>query len=271
MSDAGFKVWNFLHSPLLAENPHVAGAVITSGLFIGGGVLYKIATSKNKSSAAALKNAEDEVLVPTENAGTRNIVEAAGEYVQGLARDIIGHDYPRYLPLLVFIFLWILVNNIIGMIPGFVSPTDNLNTTLSMGVFIFIYYNYLGFKSNGFKYLEHFTGHLHGVLLFALGWLMFPLELISHSLRPLTLGIRLRTNIFADHAVYHTIAGLVNDLGHFIGVKLGIVGEILGFVLSALVPVPIVVLGLIVCVVQAMVFTLLSTVYISIATAHEEH
>ena len=241
------------------------------GLFIGGGVLYKIATSKNKSSAAALKNAEDEVLVPTENAGTRNIVEAAGEYVQGLARDIIGHDYPRYLPLLVFIFLWILVNNIIGMIPGFVSPTDNLNTTLSMGVFIFIYYNFLGFKSNGFKYLEHFTGHLHGVLLFALGWLMFPLELISHSLRPLTLGIRLRTNIFADHAVYHTIAGLVNDLGHFIGVKLGIVGEILGFVLSALVPVPIVVLGLIVCVVQAMVFTLLSTVYISIATAHEEH
>ena len=100
---------------------------------------------------------------------------------------------------------------------------------------------------------------------------MFPIELISHCVRPITLGIRLRTNIYADHTVYDTIAGLSHKFAEFLGEKMGFLGDIVGYVFAALAPVPIVVLGIMVCVIQALVFTLLSSVYISIATAHEEH
>jgi F-type H+-transporting ATPase subunit a len=100
---------------------------------------------------------------------------------------------------------------------------------------------------------------------------MFPLELISHSLRPLTLGIRLRTNIFADHAVFDIISKLTQDLAHFMEAKLGFVGKVLGFLTASAAPIPLVLLGIIFCCVQALVFTLLTSVYISIATSHEDH
>ena len=140
-----------------------------------------------------------------------------------------------------------------------------------MGIFVFIFYNIQGFRFNGLKYFEHFTGHLHGVLLLALGWLMFPLELISHSIRPLTLGIRLRTNIYADHSVHEKITELIYDFGDFLAVKLGFIGNVIGWTLATLAPIPLVLLGIIVCLIQALVFTLLTSVYISIATAHEDH
>ncbi len=268
---AGFKVWNVFHSDFLSHNPHIAGAAITASIFILGGVAYRLTTPKLQLSKLSLESVPEEALVPTEKFSLRNVVEGLSEYVRDRLKDIIGDDYATYLPLLSFVFLWVLVNNLIGIIPGFGSPTDNINTTLSMGIFIFLYYNIRGFVSHGFHYLEQFTGHLQGALLIALGWVMFPLELISHSIRPLTLGMRLRTNIYADHTVYHTIAGLSHDFGHFLSAKIGVVGTWIGYAFSALAPVPIVVLGILVCVIQALVFTLLSTVYISIATAHEEH
>jgi F-type H+-transporting ATPase subunit a len=268
---AGFKVWNLLHNQYLTEKPHIAGAIITSGIFITGGIAYRVFTSKATLSKGALKNAAEEDLVPTEKTSLRNIVESAAEYIRGQAKDIIGSHYAKYLPLLSFVFLWILVNNLLGMIPGFGSPTDNINTTFSMGIFIFLYYNIQGFMTNKFKYLEQFTGHLHGALLLCLGWVMFPLELFSHSIRPLTLGLRLQVNIFADHYIYDTISHLTQVFGEFLGEKFSVVGQWIGYFLSAVAPIPIVILGLIVCVVQALVFTLLSTVYIGIATAHEEH
>lgn len=267
----GFKVWNVLHNDYLTSNPHIAGAIITSGIFIAGSVAYRMTTPKSKLSAKAISNAPDEALVPDEKTSLRNIVESAAEYVRGQAKDIIGDHYAKFLPLLSFVFLWILVNNMIGSIPGFGSPTDNINTTLAMGVFIFLYYNIQGIITQKFHYIEHFTGHLQGALLFLLGWLMFPLELISHLIRPLTLGLRLRINIFADHLVYETLAGLTLQMEHFLGEKFHIVGRIIGYTFAALAPVPIVILGLVVAVVQALVFLLLSSVYIGIATAHEEH
>jgi F-type H+-transporting ATPase subunit a len=195
----------------------------------------------------------------------------AGGFVQGLAKEIIGHHYAPYLPLLVFIFLWTLINNLLGMFPGFGSATDNLNTTLAMGATVFMYYNFQGFRAHGFKYLEHFTGHLHGVLLLILGPVMFVIEVVSHMIRPVTLSIRLRSNVYADHTVYGIFTSLLGKLGHVLGEKLGAVGHAIGFVLEGLGPVPIVILGLLVAVIQAFVFTLLTTIYVGIATAHEEH
>lgn len=268
---AGFKVWNLLHNDFLSHNPHIAGAAITASLFILGGVAYRLTTPKTVLSKTGVGSASEEDLVPTEKFNLRNTAESLGEYVRDRAKDIIGDHYYKYLPLLSFVFMWVLVNNLMGIIPGLGSPTDNINTTLSMGIFIFLYYNIMGFASNGMHYLEQFTGHLQGWLLIALGWMMFPLELISHSIRPITLGMRLRTNIYADHSVYHTISGLSHDFAHSLGLKLGAVGDFIGYLFTALAPVPIVILGILVCVIQALVFTLLSSVYISIATAHEEH
>jgi F-type H+-transporting ATPase subunit a len=268
---AGFKIWNPLHIEYLDANPHLGAALVTAGLFIGGGIAYRVTTSSAKSSKKDLEKLQDEEFVPSEKVGIRNIFESVGEFVQVLAKDIMGHQYPKFLPMIFFIFTWVLVSNLMGTIPTVGAPTIDINTTLSMGLFVFIYYNFKGFRASGFKYLEHFTGHLHGVLLFCFGWLMFPLELISHSLRPLTLGIRLRTNIFADHAVFDIISRLTQDLGHFMEVKMGLVGKILSFITASVAPIPLVLLGIIFCCVQALVFTLLTSVYISIATSHEDH
>jgi F-type H+-transporting ATPase subunit a len=269
---AGFKVWHLLENDFLAHNPHIAGAAITAGIFITGGVIYR-ATTKQKAllSSKNIQSVSEEDLVPSDKASSRNVVEFLGEFVRDKLKDIIGEDYPKFLPLLSFVFMWVLANNLIGIIPGFASATADINTTLSMGIFIFLYYNFMGFYSHGFKYLEHFTGHLHGVLLIALGWLMFPIELISHAVRPVTLGVRLRTNIYADHSVYENISGQAIGLTGTLSEKMGVVGAAIGHIFSALAPVPIVLLGVLVCVIQALVFTLLSSVYISIATAHEEH
>jgi F-type H+-transporting ATPase subunit a len=198
------------------------------------------------------------------------VVEGFGGIVQGLAKDVIGHDYPRYLPLLVFIFTWTWINNAIGLIPGFGSATDNMNTTLAMGLVAFVYYHFQGFRAHGIKYFQQLAGHLHGVMLILLGPAMFVIELISHAVRPVTLSIRLRTNIYADHAVFKAIAGAVNDLGKYLGEIWGPLGAAVGFLSSSLMPVPLIFLGLLVSTVQAFVFTLLTTVYVGMATAHED-
>ena len=268
---SGFKVWNVLHNEYINHNPHVAGAVITASLFIAGGVAYRYFTPQMKMSEASLALAPEEALVPSGKFSLRNVVESLSEYIRDRARDIIGEEYPQYLPMLSFVFMWLLVNNLMGIIPGLGSPTDNVNITFAMGIFVFLYYNIKGFASHGFRYIEQFMGHLNGVLLYTVGILLLPLELLSHLIRPMTLGIRLRTNIYADHTVYETISGLTHKLGEFLGVKFGAIGTFLGYAFSALAPVPIVILGIVVCVVQALVFTILSCVYISIATAHEEH
>jgi F-type H+-transporting ATPase subunit a len=149
--------------------------------------------------------------------------------------------------------------------------TTSMNLTLAMGLFVFVYYNFQGFKHNGFKYLEHFTGHLHGVLLLFLGPILFVIETVSHMVRPMTLAIRLRSNINVDSTVHGLIMGLMKDLYTFLGEHLGVFGKAVGAVLWTAIPVPIVGLGLLVAVVQAFVFTLLTTIYIGLATAHEEH
>ena len=259
----GFQLWSLLHSPLLDQHPYFAAGAVSASLLLVGAVSYKLTAPKLNAQTL-----NDKDFVPTSNLGPRNLLDLAASFVQGIARDNIGPHYADYLPLLVFIFMWTLVNNLLGMLPGMGSATDNYNTTLSMGLVSFVYYNAMGFRALGWKYLEHYTGHLHGALLIFLGPLMFVIEVVSNLARPLSLGIRLRSNIFGDHMVYGIISGLVKGLGDAIGLKLGVVGSAIGWVITALGPVPIVALGLMVCVIQAYVFTLLTTIYIGMATAH---
>jgi F-type H+-transporting ATPase subunit a len=167
--------------------------------------------------------------------------------------------------------MWTLVNNLMGLVPGLGSSTDNMNTTLAMGIFVFLFYNYEGIKAHGFRYVEHFTGHLGGVLLLLLGPMMFVIEVISHLARPMTLGIRLRSNIFGDHTVGRMFGDLFSQLTHFLGVHLGVTGTAFGTLLQAVAPVPLVMLGMLVCVIQAFIFLLLTIIYVGIAVAHDEH
>jgi F-type H+-transporting ATPase subunit a len=124
--------------------------------------------------------------------------------------------------------------------------TDNLNTTLAIGIFAFLVYNYYGLREHGLAYLKHFLGPI-----IWLAFLMAPIEIISHLMRPLTLGIRLQGNIFADH----TVVGVFIDLFRNIW----------------FIPVPALFygLGIFVCFMQAFVFTMLSMIYISMAIAHD--
>jgi len=262
---AGFKVWDLLGNEDITAHPHIAAAGITAGLLIVGGVAYRAASSRGDASKMS-----DNDLVPSANLGIKNLFELPGEFVQNLAKDIIGDHYAAYLPMMIFVFLWTLVNNLMGSLPGFGSATDNLNSTLSMGFFVFLYYNFVGFKARGFQYLEDYTGHLRGILLPTLGLVMFPIELVSNMVRPITLGFRLRSNIYADHTVYGIVNDLFKDLTGFLNESLGVFGSIIGHIIASVGPVPVFILGLLVAFIQAFVFTMLSMIYVGMATAHAD-
>ena len=184
-------------------------------------------------------------LIPEKKLGTRNIFEMITGLVLSLSEGVMGREKAeRFLPLIGTVFFFILFNNIIGLIPGFLPATDTLKTNLALSALIFLMTHVYGVKAHGLAYFKHFFGPV-----WYLAWLMFPIELISHLARPISLALRLLGNMVADHKVLATFF----------------------FLVPLLVPLPFYVLGILVCVVQAVVFTLLSIVYIELAVAHEEH
>ena len=128
-------------------------------------------------------------------AGTQNFMEAYLEGAISMGKDTIGEEKARrYLPLVLTVGLFVLFSNLIGIIPGFESPTSNINVTLPLALVVFIYYNYEGIKENGVvKYFAHFMGPVP-----ALAPLMFPIEIVSHISRIISLSFRLFGNIRGD-------------------------------------------------------------------------
>jgi F-type H+-transporting ATPase subunit a len=131
-------------------------------------------------------------LVPT---GIQNVMEAYLSGVLSMGKDTIGkEDARRYLPLVATLGLFVVVSNFVGIVPGFESPSSFLDFTLTLAISIFVYYNYEGIKRNGFvKYFGHFSGPV-----WWLSWLMFPIEIISHISRIISLSFRLFGNIKGD-------------------------------------------------------------------------
>lgn len=127
--------------------------------------------------------------------GVQNVVETYLQGVISMGSDVLGEERARkYLPLIATIGFMVFVSNIIGIIPGFESPTSNINFTLSLALIVFIYYNYEGIRENGFKnYFAHFAGPVRW-----LAPLMFPIEIISHLSRIISLSFRLFGNIKGD-------------------------------------------------------------------------
>lgn len=189
-------------------------------------------------------------LVPAKTLTIRNAVEIFVSAIYRSMADIMGPKSARYfLPLIGTCAFFILISNVIGLVPGFLPPTSNFNTTLGCGIIIFAATHLYGLKVNGFNHIKHFFGPVIGIKWLPLMLLMFFIELISHIARPLSLGIRLMANMTADHLVLTIFLGLV----------------------PFLVPLPMYVLGSIVVVVQTLVFCLLSTVYIAMAIEEAEH
>ncbi len=131
-------------------------------------------------------------LVPT---GSQNIMEAYLGGVISMGKDVIGEDLARkYLPLVATIGLFVFFSNVVGIIPGFESPTSNINVTLVLALIVFVYYNFEGIREQGFvKYFAHFAGPVK-----LLAPLMFPIEIVSHISRIISLSFRLFGNIKGD-------------------------------------------------------------------------
>lgn len=186
-----------------------------------------------------------ERLVPEQKLGNRNFFELIVEATLSLAEGVMGRrKAEKYFPLLGTLVFFILFNNLIGLVPGFVPATDTLKTNLALSLLVFVMTHVYGVAEHGISYLKHFAGPL-----WYLAPLMVPIEIISHIARPVSLSLRLMGNIFADHKVVSSFFVLV----------------------PILVPLPFLILGILICVVQTLVFTLLTMVYIDLAVAHEEH
>lgn len=219
--------------------------------FIIGVLVFVLALGLASVSARKFAKKGDDAVLPERTFGWFTIFEMTGEWIYKTMIDIMGAKQARFFfPLIFALGTFILFSNLIGMVPGLVGATDNLNTTLPLALTVFFATHIYGVKEQGFgNYFGHFFGPMRGLVWAPLMILMFLIEIVSHLARPASLAIRLMGNMFGDHQV----------LGIFLGFGL------------LLVPLPIMVLGTLVCVVQTLVFCLLSIVYIALAVQHSDH
>jgi F-type H+-transporting ATPase subunit a len=221
--------------------PHVSNGIIVSIVLL---IIVFLAYRQ-------LKKTENDI-VPSARFSLRNLMELIVEFLSNLLNETMGPRGAEFMLIIGTLALFILFNNLSGLIPGFMPATDSTNTTFACSLTVFVMTHFYGFREHGIKYLKHFifinpswpwpANALISIIL-------CPIELIGHMARPLSLGLRLFGNIYGDHLVTANIFMLV----------------------AFLLPVSVMILGLFVCFVQAFVFILLSMIYFSVAIAHEEH
>ena len=183
-------------------------------------------------------------LVPDAGLSLRNVLELLVEMLTSLAEQNMGPHWRKYFPIIGTLFFFILISNLIGLVPGFAGATSSADTTWAWATISFVMHQYVGIREHGFGYVNHFLGPRF--TKYRLPLLVFPyapIEMITHLSRVFTLAIRLLANMFADHAV--------------VGVWLLLV--------PAVVPAIFMGLGVVVAVLQAYVFALLSMIYIGLA------
>jgi F-type H+-transporting ATPase subunit a len=197
----------------------------------------------------ALAN-QDSAVVPETKLTLRTFFEVWIGYWYGLMKDMMGPKRAkRYFPLVGSLSVFILFSNFLGLIPGFSPPTSNWNVTLGCAALVFIMFNYYGFKEGGLNYVKHLFGPWLGWPLVPVNLLLFVVETFSLFIRPLTLSIRLMLNMAVDHLLVTIMLGMV----------------------ALFLPIPVLILGTLVAIVQVMVFCILTSIYITLATEHDEH
>jgi F-type H+-transporting ATPase subunit a len=175
--------------------------------------------------------------------GLQHLVEATEEFIAEQAHGVMGHGYERYIPYAVTIGYFILLGNLLGLVPGFESPTASPAVPLGCALLTFVYYHYHGIRTHGFGYIKQFIGPVG-----ALAPLMLLIEVVSHFARILSLTVRLYANMFAGDMVTLAFFSLV----------------------PVLVPVVFLGLHLFVSLVQTFIFVMLTLVYLGMAVS-EEH
>jgi F-type H+-transporting ATPase subunit a len=174
----------------------------------------------------------------------QSFLEMIIQTFENLLVDTVGEEGKKYLPMIATVGLFIFFANLIGLVPGFMSPTSKLNVTAGCALVVFAYYHWQGIKAQGLlKYLKHFLGPIP-----LLAPLMLPIELMSHFSRPVSLSIRLFGNIFAEELLIVIIASII----------------------PFFLPLPFMAVAIFTSLIQAFVFVLLSCIYIAGAVAHEE-
>jgi F-type H+-transporting ATPase subunit a len=172
----------------------------------------------------------------------QHFAELTHEFVGSKSESIIGHDYQRFTSYLTVLALFILLGNLMGLVPGLQSPTAYPFVPLGFALVTFVYYHYQGLRANGFSYFKQFLGPVWWLYP-----LMLPIEIISHCARVLSLTIRLYANMFAGDLVTLAFFSLIP-----VGVPLIFLGLHLG-----------------VAMIQAYIFMVLAAVYLSMAVAHD--
>jgi len=214
---------------------HVWAAVLVLAFGLIGAISYRGAVAGGGEGA----------IVPPAKFGLRNLFEMFTDAVFSTAEGVMGEkNAKRFLPLIGTLAVFIFFSNVLALIPGFIPPTSMMKTNLALAATVFVLTHVFGVAEHGLAYFKHFLGPIP-----VLAPLMLPIEMVSHVARPVSLTLRLMGNIAADHKVVSAF---------FVAVPL-------------LVPVPFLILGVLVAIVQTLVFCLLTMVYIQGAVAHEEH
>ena len=217
--------------------PGVGGDVhIATAAAVSSGILLLAFAGKLKLGSG------EQAVQPVDHLGLRAVFEGITELMVYLVDMVFGEGHRKFVPLFGAMFTFILINNWVGLIPGMTPATDNINTTVAVGAFSFLMYNWLGFREHGMAYFKHYLGPI-----LWMAPIMLPIEIISNLVRPFSLGIRLMANMTADH----TVLGIFLDMT------------------PVLIPVIFYGLGTFVGLVQSLIFTLLSMVYVSMATSHD--
>jgi F-type H+-transporting ATPase subunit a len=227
---------HWIHVPWVVQATLVAGILL---VYAGVLVRRRVATP-------------DGGVIPDEGVTLRNLLEVLVEWLAGLARDRMGPDWRKYFPIVGTMFFFILVSNLLGLVPGLDGATSDANTTWAWAVISWVFYTLIGIRKHGpGRYLVKFMGpsfrklEIAGRVIHirALAIIFMPLELLLDLARMLTLAVRLLANMFADHTVIAVWLSLV---------PIGVPAIFMG-------------LGLVISFLQAFVFALLTMIYIGLA------
>jgi F-type H+-transporting ATPase subunit a len=187
----------------------------------------------------------DKSVIPDDKLTLRTFMEILVGSFYDMMKDMMGPKRAkRYLPLIGTCACFIFFSNFMGLVPGLSPPTSTWNITWGCAIVVFIMFNYYGLKENGFAYIKHLAGPV-----LWLAPLILPLEIFSTCLRPFTLSIRLMLNLAVDHLLLTIMIGIF----------------------PLFLPIPFMLLGTLIAIVQVLVFCLLSSIYIALATEHEDH
>ncbi len=236
----------------LAHNAHILGQTVVGGqnptwqswepvvaasLMLGVVLLFALAVGGKIKSESAL--------IPDERLSLRTFAEVFLEYFYNVAKGVMDAERAKkYFPIVAGSALFVFFSNVMALIPGMPVATSSLNVTLGCALVVFVLFNVYGLKEQGMGYIKHLAGPA-----WYLAPLIFPVEVISLCVRPITLSVRLMLNMAVDHLILSIFLGLV----------------------AVFLPLPIMLLGCLVILVQTLVFTLLTCIYIDLATAHEAH